>query len=250
MTKPSRAGRFLTAMRRSRRCSTRAIPSSCGLGTASPETGPWPRSWRRRRSRGCGAGGAGSAIPRRRRPLYRTVVNLGNSVIRRRALERRVARFRTEQPADPDPVADLDLRHAIAALAPHKRACVVLRYLVGMTEVQTAQILGVSPGTVKSQTHKALRQLREYLAEPDAEAGQLRAGKGNDDERHPFRAVADCAADRVGPADRGGPSLESFSATQAASRQAAPPTASGRSDRRRGGRGGRVRRGGAAGRRG
>jgi RNA polymerase sigma factor (sigma-70 family) len=76
-------------------------------------------------------------------------------------------------------VADLDLRHAIAALTPHKRACVVLRYLSGMTEVQTAQILGVSPGTVKSQTHKALRQLREYLAEPADEAGQIRTGEGH-----------------------------------------------------------------------
>jgi RNA polymerase sigma-70 factor (sigma-E family) len=111
--------------------------------------------------------------------LYRTVVNLGNSAIRRRALERRVASFRAEQPDGPDPVADMDLRLAIAVLTPRKRACVVLRYLVGMTEVQTAQILGVSPGTVKSQTHKALRQLREHLAEPGAEAGQIHAGEGH-----------------------------------------------------------------------
>jgi hypothetical protein len=69
----------------------------------------------------------------------------------------------------------MDLRHPIAALTPRKRACVVLRYLIGMTEVQTSQILGVSPGTVKSQTHKALRQLREHLAEPAAEAD--RAGR-------------------------------------------------------------------------
>jgi DNA-directed RNA polymerase specialized sigma24 family protein len=56
---------------------------------------------------------------------------------------------------------------------------VVLRYLIGMTEIQTAQILGVSPGTVKSQTHKALRQLREYLADPAVEADQLRAEGGH-----------------------------------------------------------------------
>ena len=62
----------------------------------------------------------------------------------------------------------------------------MLRYLIGMTEVQTAQILGVSPGTVKSQTHKALRQLREYLAEPAAERRpDPRQGKGSmmDDTR-------------------------------------------------------------------
>jgi DNA-directed RNA polymerase specialized sigma24 family protein len=52
--------------------------------------------------------------------LYRTVVNLGNAAIRRRALERRVARFRTEQPEGPDPVADLDPRFAIAALTPSR----------------------------------------------------------------------------------------------------------------------------------
>jgi RNA polymerase sigma-70 factor (sigma-E family) len=109
--------------------------------------------------------------------LHRTVVNLGNSAIRRRVLERRVASFRAEPPEGPDPVADLELRQAIAALTPRKRACVVLRYLAGMTEVQTAQILGVSPGTVKSQTHKALRQLRERLAEPDAATGQIRAAE-------------------------------------------------------------------------
>ena len=89
-----------------------------------------------------------------------------------------MASFRAEQPVGQDPVADMDLRLAIAALTPRKRACVVLRYLIGMTEVQTAQILGVSPGTVKSQTHKALRQLRESLAEPAAEAGQPAAEAG------------------------------------------------------------------------
>jgi len=43
-----------------------------------------------------------------------------------------------DEPAGPDPVADMDLRQAIAALAPRKRACVLLRYLIGMTEVQTS----------------------------------------------------------------------------------------------------------------
>jgi RNA polymerase sigma-70 factor (sigma-E family) len=104
--------------------------------------------------------------------LHRTVVNLGCSVLRRRALERRVldrrvAYFRSEQPADTDPAADVELHHAIAALSARKRACVVLRYLSGLTEAETAEALGVSLGTVKSQTHKALRQLREQLSEPD-----------------------------------------------------------------------------------
>jgi DNA-binding NarL/FixJ family response regulator len=66
---------------------------------------------------------------------------------------------------------------AVAALSPRKRACVVLRYLAGMTEAQTAQTLGITPGTVKSQTHKALRQLRQQLSEPAAGAGQTHAAE-------------------------------------------------------------------------
>jgi RNA polymerase sigma-70 factor (sigma-E family) len=109
--------------------------------------------------------------------LHRTVVNLGNSAIRRRVLERRVAAFRGVQPVEAGPEAGLELRQAIGALSPRKRACVVLRYLVGMTEAQTAQALGITPGTVKSQTHKALRQLREQLAE-SAAAEHARAAGG------------------------------------------------------------------------
>jgi len=104
--------------------------------------------------------------------LHRTVVNLGNSAIRRRGLERRAAALRGGQCVKAVPEADMELRQAIAALSPRKRACVVLRYLVGMTEAQTAQALGITPGTVKSQTHKALRQLRQQLAEPAAGTGQ------------------------------------------------------------------------------
>ena len=110
--------------------------------------------------------------------LHRTVVNLGNSAVRRRVLERRVAAFRDGQSVETGPEAGLELRRAIAALPPRRRACVVLRYLAGMTEAQTAQTLGITPGTVKSQTHKALRQLRQQLAEPVARAEQARAAEG------------------------------------------------------------------------
>jgi RNA polymerase sigma-70 factor (sigma-E family) len=111
--------------------------------------------------------------------LHRTVVNLGNSAIRRRVLERRVAAVRSGQPVEAGPEAGMELQQAIGALSPRKRACVVLRYLVGMTEAQTAQALGITPGTVKSQTYKALRQLRQQLAEPaTAEHTGAAEGKG------------------------------------------------------------------------
>ena len=55
------------------------------------------------------------------------------------------------------------MRAALATLPARRRACVVLRYYLDLTEADTAAALGISTGTVKSQTHKALAQLREQL---------------------------------------------------------------------------------------
>jgi RNA polymerase sigma-70 factor (sigma-E family) len=54
---------------------------------------------------------------------------------------------------------------ALRTLPPRQRAVVVLRYYVDLTEVQTAQALNVSTGTVKSQNSKALARLREVLGD-------------------------------------------------------------------------------------
>jgi DNA-directed RNA polymerase specialized sigma24 family protein len=45
----------------------------------------------------------------------------------------------------------------------------VLRHFWGLSVEETAADLGVSAGTVKSQTSAALRALRTVLAEPDTE---------------------------------------------------------------------------------
>ena len=64
----------------------------------------------------------------------------------------------------PVPVEDLlDLRSALRTLAPGRRAIVVLRYYCDYSIEQTAQILNCSIGTVKSQTSRALGQLRVVL---------------------------------------------------------------------------------------
>ena len=55
------------------------------------------------------------------------------------------------------------LRGALLALPPGKRAVLVLRYLEDLPEAQVAEILGCSVGTVRSQTHKAIAQLRSAL---------------------------------------------------------------------------------------
>jgi RNA polymerase sigma-70 factor (sigma-E family) len=59
----------------------------------------------------------------------------------------------------------LVVRRALAHLTPRQRAVIVLRYFDDLTERETAQVLGVSVGTVKSQTHLALRRLREAAPE-------------------------------------------------------------------------------------
>jgi RNA polymerase sigma-70 factor (sigma-E family) len=71
-----------------------------------------------------------------------------------------------DRPAPGEPVERrLLVRRALAALTPRQRAVVVLRYFEDLTERDAAEVLGVSVGTVKSQTHLALRHLREAAPE-------------------------------------------------------------------------------------
>jgi RNA polymerase sigma-70 factor (sigma-E family) len=74
---------------------------------------------------------------------------------------------------DSAPVEDLlDLRAALRTLSPGRRAIVVLRYYCDYSIEQTAQILGCSIGTVKSQTSRALGQLRVVL-ESDSQTSSM-----------------------------------------------------------------------------
>ena len=61
----------------------------------------------------------------------------------------------------------LTLWQEIRRLPPRMRATLVLRYVEDLTEEATARELGVSIGSVKSQTHHALKRLRAAL--PDLE---------------------------------------------------------------------------------
>lgn len=58
-----------------------------------------------------------------------------------------------------------ELLTALAALGPRQRACVVLRYYEDLSIEETAEILGCSQGTVKSQTARGLDSLRHAISQ-------------------------------------------------------------------------------------
>jgi RNA polymerase sigma-70 factor (sigma-E family) len=99
--------------------------------------------------------------------LRRTLVNALTDEKRRwwRRHERPVADLpdRPHAVADPDDRTD-GLRVALRELPPRMRAALVFRYFYDLDVADTADALGCSEGTVKSQTARALDRLRTVLA--------------------------------------------------------------------------------------
>jgi RNA polymerase sigma-70 factor (sigma-E family) len=95
--------------------------------------------------------------------------------------KRRVDEFACDELPEPEPAPGEDedpaerqalhdaMWRAIMKLPARQRAMVVLRYYEDLSEVQTAEVLGVSVGTVKSAVSRALGKLRE-----DPELGLVR----------------------------------------------------------------------------
>lgn len=106
--------------------------------------------------------------------VRRAVVNLAASRVRRRIHERRGSALLGPLTAwlhhGPDVDARVDLQHAVLALPPRRRACVVLRHVVGLSTAEVAQTLDITEGAVKSQLWKGLDQLRRDLGRAHAEA--------------------------------------------------------------------------------
>jgi RNA polymerase sigma-70 factor (sigma-E family) len=95
------------------------------------------------------------------RILYRDAVSWWRRV-RRERLGAEVPEL-PDEPADDETVERIDLHRALRELTVKQRAVLVLRYFEDLTEVETADLLGVSVGTVKSQTHAALNRLRTVV---------------------------------------------------------------------------------------
>lgn len=99
--------------------------------------------------------------------VRRSIVNAHIDETRRARSSREVVGLGEHDRADADrgltPEDSDALWTAIAALPPGQRRVVVLRHYWGLSVEETAKDLGISPGTVKSQTSDALARLRTVL---------------------------------------------------------------------------------------
>lgn len=97
--------------------------------------------------------------------VRRIMVNTQTSWWRKRKVDEYPTGELPEGPAGRDVTADLDLHDALwtalSGLPKRQRAMVVLRYYEDLSEAETAEVMGVSVGTVKSTTSRALSKLRD-----------------------------------------------------------------------------------------
>jgi len=100
--------------------------------------------------------------------------NRRRSAGRRAALALRAAQVPSGEAA-PSPEAALlgaerreELLAALNRLPENDREAIACRYLLDLSEADTAAALGVRPGTVKSRLSRALERLREELGEVEA----------------------------------------------------------------------------------
>jgi len=102
----------------------------------------------------------------------RTIMNLSRSGFRRAGREARALHQldgrADAQPSDAQPsdvVARDEMWRAIQELSPRQRAVVALKFYEDMSERDIAEALGMSAGSVKKHTDRALGRLRVRLGE-------------------------------------------------------------------------------------
>lgn len=93
-----------------------------------------------------------------RRILYTQNVSWWRS--RRHVSERSLEVYDDRAAASDDLELRISLDQALAQLTRKQRTVLILRYYEDLTEVETARLLGIGVGTVKSQSRQALARLR------------------------------------------------------------------------------------------
>lgn len=103
-----------------------------------------------------------------RRMLVRACYREAGRHQRQRRIATRIEPLATAGPDPGDALADRDeLERVFARLRPEQRALVVLHYYLGLPMGETAEILGLPLGTVKSRLSRTTQQMRATL---DADA--------------------------------------------------------------------------------
>jgi RNA polymerase sigma-70 factor (sigma-E family) len=103
--------------------------------------------------------------------VHRALVLTATSWRRRRSWTEMPVAAVQDRPRAEQPLYDDWVLQALRALPPRQRAVVVLRHYADRTEVETARLMGVSVGTVKSQHAKAVTTLRARLVLTDVQEG-------------------------------------------------------------------------------
>lgn len=115
--------------------------------------------------------------------LLRIVTNLAHN--RRRAVGRYLAALLRAGRIEPEPISAIGERsgqqweaqtlwQAVRRLRADDQRIIYLRYFLDLSEAETAAVLDIAPGTVKSRLHRATQRLRQVV---DVEFPALREGR-------------------------------------------------------------------------
>lgn len=97
--------------------------------------------------------------------IYRTAHNWATSRFRRHSRDRKYAAKIARPEVTVDTPPDPALASALADLPADQRQVLVLRYYLDWTIDACAEALDVAPGTVKSRTNRALKELNRTLGD-------------------------------------------------------------------------------------
>ena len=102
--------------------------------------------------------------------LYRIATNAVNNHLRKAARRNRILKLACEQANSH--VIDCEesdeklavLKKAVFSLRPRYQTIIILRFFENLKLTEIAEVLGSSPGTVRSQLTRALAKLRKFMA--------------------------------------------------------------------------------------
>jgi RNA polymerase sigma-70 factor (ECF subfamily) len=111
--------------------------------------------------------------------LYRIATNAVNNHLRKTARRKGLLKTACEQADSHDADCEASserlalLREAMLALKPRYQTIITLRFFENLKLTEIAEVLGSSPGTIRSQLARALAEIRRQLKAADAAGGVI-----------------------------------------------------------------------------